>query len=266
MEIPEIRTTDIMISNIKIRELNIPPVRTVFDGTAPLVPAAPPVVLEIGSPIVDIPGCVEAHEKSDTNDNLLEDDPKGAKTFCDAGVPSYDPIQYEPERLVPTNPAPVPKTESPDKPTPEVPKAPKVSPPVKPETVVITCPTREQELKNPVGKILKGNEKIVGYELVGEKCIEVTEKLTIPQQIITSIPNAGMVTTTASIAVVATTSALMAKPLADLLLKVVKPTVKKIIKKIAKIRGKKAEILSVKERQDQQRLYSHALRKLKGKE
>ena len=84
MEIPEIRTTDIMISNIGIRELNVPPVRTVFDGTAPLVPAAPPVVLEIGSPIVDVPGCVEAHEKSDTNENLLDDDPKGAKTFCDA--------------------------------------------------------------------------------------------------------------------------------------------------------------------------------------
>ena len=265
MEIPEIRTTDIMISDIGIRELNIPPVRTIFDGTAPSVPAAPPVVLEIGSPIVDVPGSVEAHEKSDTNENLLDDDPKGAKTFCDAGVPSYDPIQYEPERLVPTNPAPVPKTESPDKPTPEVPKAPEVKPPPV-NTAKIDCPTREQELKNPVGKILKGNEKITGYELVGKECLMVKEKLSIPDQIIGNIPNAGAVTTTASIAVVATTSALMAKPLADLLLRVVKPTVKKIIKKIAAIRGKKTPTLSVGDRRDQQRLYSHALRKLKGKE
>lgn len=265
MKIPEIRTTDIMISDIGIRELNIPPVRTIFDGTSPSVPAAPPVVLEIGSPIVDVPGCVEAHEKSDTNENLLDDDPKGAKTFCDAGVPSYDPIQYEPERLVPTNPAPVPKTESPDKPTPEVPKAPEVKPPPV-NTAKIDCPTREQELKNPVGKILKGNEKITGYELVGKECLMVTEKLSIPDQIIGNIPNAGAVTTTAGIAVVATTSALMAKPLADLLLRVVKPTVKKIIKKIAAIRGKKTSTLSVRDRRDQQRLYSHALRKLKGKE
>ena len=44
MKIPEIRTTDIIISDVGIRELNIPPIRTVFDGTAPLVPAAPPVV------------------------------------------------------------------------------------------------------------------------------------------------------------------------------------------------------------------------------
>ena len=265
MEIPEIRTTDIMISDIGIRELDIPPVRTVFDGTAPLVPAAPPVVLEVGLPVVDIPGCVEAHEKSDKNENLLEDDPKGTKTFCDGQTPSFDPIQYEPERLVPTNPAPVPKTESPDKPAPEVPKAPEVKPPPI-NTAKIDCPTREQELKNPVGKILKGNEKITGYELVGKECLMVTEKLSIPDQIIGNIPNAGAVTTTAGIAVVATTSALMAKPLADLLLRVVKPTVKKIIKKIAAIRGKKTTILSVRDRRDQQRLYSHALRKLKGKE
>jgi hypothetical protein len=268
MEIPEIRTTDIMISNIGIRELNIPPVRTVFDGTAPLVPAAPPVVLEIGSPIVDVPGCVEAHEKSDTNENLLDDDPKGAKTFCDAGVPSYDPIQYEPERLIPTRPASVPKTESSDesdKTEPEVPKAPEVKPPPV-NAVKIDCPTREQELKNPVGKILKGNEKITGYELVGKECLMVIEKLSIPDQIIGNIPNAGAVTTTASIAMVATTSALLAKPLADLLLKVVKPTIKKVIKKIAAIRGKKTAVESVKDRRDQQRIRSHAIRKLKGKE
>ena len=265
MKIPEVRTSDIIISDVGIRELNIPPIRTVFDGTAPLVPAAPPVVLEVGLPVVDIPGCVEAHEKSDKNENLLEDDPKGTKTFCDGQTPSFDPIQYEPERLVPTNSAPVPKTESPEKPVPEVPKAPEVKPPPV-NTAKIDCPTREQELKNPVGKILKGNEKITGYELVGKECLMVTEKLSIPDQIVGNIPNAGAVTTTASIAVVATTSALVAKPLADLLLRVVKPTVKKIIKKIAAIRGKKTAVESVKDRRDQQRLYSHALRKLKGKE
>ena len=265
MKIPEIRTTDIIISDVGIRELNIPPIRTVFDGTAPLVPAAPPVVLEVGLPVVDIPGCVEAHEKSDKNENLLEDDPKGTKTFCDGQTPSFDPIQYEPERLVPTNTAPVPKTESPEKPAPEVPKAPEVKPPPI-NTAKIDCPTREQELKNPVGKILKGNEKITGYELVGKECLMVTEKLSIPDQIVGNIPNAGAVTTTASIAVVATTSALVAKPLADLLLRVVKPTVKKIIKKIAAIRGKKTAVESVKDRRDQQRVRSHAIRKLKGKE
>jgi hypothetical protein len=235
MKISKIRTTDIMISDIGIRELDIPPVRIIFDGTAPLVPAAPPVVLEVGLPVVDIPGCVEAHEKSDKNENLLEDDPKGTKTFCDGETPSYDPIQYEPERLIPTNSAPVPKTESPEKPAPEVPKAPEIKPPPeKPATVELIpeVPAPEPE-------------------------IPWVEKY---------LPSPEAATTTAAIAVVATTSALMAKPLADLLLRVIKPTVKKIIKKISAIRGKKTPTLSVRDRRDQQRLYSHALRKLKGKE
>ena len=91
----------------------------------------------------------------------------------------------------------------------------------------------------------------------------VTEKLSIPDQIIGNIPNAGAVTTTASIAVVATTSALMAKPLADLLLRVVKPTVKKIIKKIAAIRGKKPKVLSVSERVNEQRDRNRAIMELR---
>ena len=94
----------------------------------------------------------------------------------------------------------------------------------------------------------------------------VTEKLDIVDQIVGNIPNAGAVTATASIAVVATTSALLAKPLADLLLKVVKPTVKKVIKKIAAIRGKTVKVESLKERQGQQRIRNKAIRTLKGRE
>ena len=128
------------------------------------------------------------------------------------------------------------------------------------------CPTREQQLKNPVGKILEGNKKITGYEVVGKECLMVTEKLTIPDQIIGNVPNAGMITTTASIAVVATSSALLAKPVVDLLLKVVKPTVKKVMKKIATLRGKSPKIESLRERQGQQRIRNKAIRVLKGRE
>ena len=46
------------------------------------------------------------------------------------------------------------------------------------------------------------------------------------------------VTTTAAIAVVATSSALLAKPLADLLLKVIKPAVKQTMTKIQRLLGK----------------------------
>ena len=92
----------------------------------------------------------------------------------------------------------------------------------------------------------------------------VTENLTIPDQIVGNIPNAGMVTATASIAVVATTSALLAKPLADLLLKVVKPAVKKVLKKVATLRGKKIPVQSRGERLAEQRQRNQAVKAIRS--
>ena len=255
---------DIEIRDVNINSLNVPEVPEWLMDPPQALPPEVPVTQQIGIPIIDIPGCVEAHEQADEkNQSITGDDPKGVRVYCDGNVPSFNPLNYEPDQIVPIRP-PAVKTEQPDNevqapPAAEVPK--KVEKPV-----TIQCPTREQELKNPVGKILEGNKKITGYELVGKECLMVTEQLTIPDQIIGNIPNAGKVTTTASIAVVATASALLAKPLADLLLKAVKPTVKKVMKKIAAIRGKKMPVESVKERRDQQRVRSHAIRKLKGKE
>jgi hypothetical protein len=250
MDIP-----DIDIDNIQISNLNIPDIDVV--DTPPLTNyLTPPVTVNIGVPIVDIPGCVEAHQV-DENNKLEADDPKGVKVYCDGQTPSYNPIQYEPDQMVITRPSGFDtrmpdRPESPEVKSPEVPKTPA-------STAKIDCPTREQELTNPIGKVLEGNKKIVRYELVNDKCIEVTEKLDIPQQIISSLPSAGMVTTTASIAIVATSSALLAKPLADILLKVVKPTVKKVMKKIAAIRGKSVKVLSTAERRNEQRDRNRAI-------
>ena len=210
---------DIRIDNVDIKDISIP--QWVTEPPRIMNPVVPPVTTQIGVPVVDMPGCVEAHEQNSNKEKsgiLSEDDPNGVKVFCDAGVPSFNPIDYNKDKLEfqreqkvpPVNAGRPPETEVGDTKTPK-----NVAP--KPE-----CPTREQQLKNPVGKILEGNKKITGYELVGKECLMVTEKLTIPDQIIGNIPNAGMVTTTASIAVVATSSALLAKPVVDLLLKAVK--------------------------------------------
>ena len=205
-----------------------------------------------------MPGCVEAHEvNEEDNFKINEDDPKGVKVFCDGQMPSFTPMDYNKNKLKYEYEQPVPVVRPPEQPEVESPKT---------ETPKIPkCPTRDQELKNPVGKILEGNKKITGYEQVGKECLMVTENLSIPDQIVQNIPNPGVVTATASIAVVATTSALLAKPLADLLLKVVKPTVKKVIKKIAAIRGKVLKVESLKERRDQQRQRNKAIRTLKGR-
>jgi hypothetical protein len=120
-------------------------------------------------------------------------------------------------------------------------------------------------MKNePSGFIFdSGRKKVVGYKLEGLECKRIVEDISIPAQIINAIPPASTITTTASIAVVATTSALLAKPFADILLRVVKPVTKKVIKKIASIRGKKVKVLSTTERRLEQRDRNSAIMSLR---
>tara|TARA_B100002019_G_scaffold107540_1_gene92379 strand:- start:17172 stop:17939 length:768 start_codon:yes stop_codon:yes gene_type:complete len=250
MEIPE----------IGVRNLDIPPIRT-FDwlnNPPQAIPIYPPVTTQVGVPIINIPGCVEAHEADDgKNKNLTEDDPKGTRVYCDASTPSFNPLDYSPEGLTLSGPPVEPPKFENQKPELNVPET-KI-----PKTEIPKCPTRAQELKNPIGKILEGNKKIVAYELVGKECIEVTEKLNLQQQIVENIPSAGLVVTTGSIAAVAATSALLAKPLADLLLKVVKPAVKKTVQKIGIAFGRVPKLQSLRDRQDHQRMRTRALRELR---
>lgn len=250
------------IKPIQIRQLRIPKVDSQILPPPVVSSLNPPITVNIGLPIVDMPGCVEARNDNNGSKALFGDDPEGVVTLCGPGVPSYNAINYEPEQMILTGPAETPPVEPTV--TPPVPKTPEVKPPPTPE---VKCPTEAQALKEPIGTLVDGGtKKIIEYRLVGTECIPVKEDLKIPDQIVKAIPTAGAITTTASIAVVATTSALLAKPLADLLLKVVKPVTKKVIKKIAAIRGKKVTVESARDRRAQQRIRNHAIRKLKGKE
>ena len=258
MPIPDIR-----LNNLRIRDVVIPDVPKWMSSDPPMaVPILPPVTMEIGTPIVNIPGCVEAHKDNQENVNLKNEDDKGTMTLCDAGTPSYRPIDYDTNKIkLEQEPPPPPAYKAPPKPEPPETKTPEVP---KTEAPVPECPSRAQQLKDPVGKVVEGNKKIVAYETVGKECLPVFETLSIPDQIIQNIPSAGMVTTTASIAVVATSSALLAKPLADLLLKVVKPVVKKVLKKVATLRGKKIPPQSVSERTAEQRQRNQAVKSLRS--
>ena len=222
MEIP-------IISSPEIREIEIPKVVTEY-YTRTVLP--PPVVVNIGLPVVDIPGCVEAHETNNPKNNKIkEDDPSGTYTLCDAGVPSYNPINYNPEEMTIDRPAPVPNTEIPEPPEVEAPEIPK-------DLKEVQCPTEVQKLTQPIGTLVEsGTKKITEYRLVGKECIPITEEITIADQIIKGIPSANQVTTTTSIAVVATAAA-AATPL---LLRVVKPAIKQLANKIKKLIGKKVE-------------------------
>ena len=245
------------IKEIQIRSLDIPPVPDWLMQYPQSIPPIVPVTQNIGTPIVDMPGCVEAHP--DGSPQLAQDDPRGARTYCDGSVPSFNPINFEPNQTLPTQ---KPKVDTRQPKTPPVPELP--IPKTPPASAVVECPTPAQQAKEPVGTYLEGfRKKVTDYQLIGNQCIQITEKVPLPEQVIAGLPSPGAVMTTGGIAVVATASALAAKPLADILLKVIKPTVKKVMKKIAKIRGKQEEILSVTERRDLQRERTEAIRALK---
>ena len=105
-------------------------------------------------------------------------------------------------------------------------------------------------------------ERVSGYKLSddGKICIILYEDIPFTAQY---LPAPQVAATTGGIAVVATTSALLAKPLADLLLKVVKPVVKKVIAKVNAIRGKEEKRLSVRERLLAQRDRNRAVMELR---
>ena len=237
-----------MIEDIRIQDVRIPDISNWNQSLPPpVVPTIPHTTTTIGTPIIQLPGCVEAHPDAKKNKNLIADDPNGTVTFCDGTAPSFNPIEYNPEEIILTSPKETPKTpkekeqEAPQ-PPPQVPLPSSV-----PGTKVEGEPEQQQ---------CQWYKELLASD---PRCTEptFTEKY---------LPPLDMVTTTASIAVVATSTAIFAKPVADLLLKVVKPTVKKVVKKIATLRGKKVKVESVMERREQQRIRSHAIRKLKGKE
>ena len=203
----------------------------------------PPVVVKIGNPIVDIPGCVKMHKDDKRHKNnipidkkMVENDPKKAMTLCpDGSYPSYDAMNYEPEQLLMTyesEPPPVAPPPEPDIDTPETPTIPKTGD-EKPD-----CPGPTSLRIGAIGPSEK--EKVVGHELQKTPqgtwiCVELYEDINVVEQY---LPSAAVATTTASIAAVAGASALLAKPLADLLLRVFKPVIKQVLTKVNKALGK----------------------------
>ena len=72
----------------------------VFEAGAPtVIPPVVPVTEVIGTPIVNMPGCVKVHKENvkqrSKNKMLVDDDPKGNTVSCDAGAPYYEPAEYD---------------------------------------------------------------------------------------------------------------------------------------------------------------------------
>ena len=194
----------------------------------------PPVTLQIGFPIVDMPGCVDMHKDNKDHvsnlpfdKDLVNQDPKGSVVLCPHGeYPSYNAMDYTPEQLIITREIPPPPVEPP----------PEIEPPEVPDTgnigkEEVPCPGPGQ-LR--VGDLTQaGDEKVTGHELSadGKTCVTLYEDTTPVEKF---LPSVNQSTTTVAIAVLATAGA-AATPL---LLRIIKPIIKKLTTTLQKKLGK----------------------------
>ena len=163
----------------EIPEIQIPNLNIAVDLPEVAIPAAPPVTLELGVPVIDIP--------------------------------SFDSMDFEPEVVSPK---------------PSIPKKPE-----KPDPIESVKNIRLPEKSQPIPEVT----------------VEKSKPLT--QQIVEAIPPIPQATTVAASSVIGVSAAL-ATPY---LLKIIKPTIKKLAKKLQQILGKKPKAESVMERRKFQR-------------
>ena len=232
----------------EIKQINVPNIVIPKFGTnevwlngVPFIPNNdPPVTLQLGFPIVEIPGCVKMHKDNEDkisrlpfDKDLVNQDPKGSTTLCPHGeYPSYDAMEYTPEQLLITQETPPPPVEPPPSP---------------PEFETDAIPdTKDKEVDCPgpgqlrVGDITQsGDERVTGHELSadGKTCTTLYEPTTPLEKF---IPSTNQVTNTLAIAVIATAGA-TATPI---ILRIVRPILKKLWDTIQKKMGKKVRQLS----------------------
>ena len=201
-----------------------------------------PVTLQLGFPIIEIPGCVKMHR--DNRDHvsnlpfdkdLVNQDEKGSTVLCPHGeYPSYQAMDYQPEQLIITQ---------------EVPPPPVQPPPTPPEFKTDAIP--KDDYKDPkcpgpnnlrVGDTTQsGEERVIGHQLVPDPANpvkKICETLYEPTTVLEKyLPPPNQASTVTALAVVATAGA-AATPL---LIRVIKPVIKKLWTTIQKKLGKKIE-------------------------
>ena len=226
-----------------IEEINIPLIQQIGSRswmyTIPSVPNNdPPVTLQLGFPIVELPGCVETHQDNKIGANrlpldrdLVNDDPNGVTILCPNGeYPSYDAMNFEGVQSIPTTSTPPPPVAPP---APEIPDTGKVVPPEK----EVPCPGPNQLRIGDVTQ--SGDERVVGHRLLGDgkTCETLYEPTTVVEKFLPPLNQASTVT---ALAVVATAGA-AATPL---LIRVIRPVIKKLWTTIQKKFGKNVKQLT----------------------
>ncbi len=202
-EIPRIEIPIIDRYVINAPQINIPTV---------------PVTVPLGFPIIQMP-CVETRRFSYENSALINNDPAGNVVLCEGNVPSYTPMQFTPNEFIYVeSDLSQDKEQEAVKPiTPEIPTDKKEE-----EIFFVECPgpkdQRVGDFRNE-----KRLERVKGHELRndGRECITLYEPVTFVEQY---LPSGATASFTAATALVAAST--------PLLLNIIKPAVKNIVKKI----------------------------------
>ena len=234
------------IHPLNIRDVRIVTVNRPWMRTPPqAVPWTPPVTINIGVPIVQMPGCAKMHKESASNprnksSSLVNDAPDQNVVVCDGGMPYYEPPDYRANELTWETVYGEPEEQVSGVDTGE-PLAPPDADTTPPET-----PNEDKEVLCPgpanlrVGDITQaGDERVVGHQLIPDPNnpkVNICETLYEPTTAIEKfLPSVNQTTTTVAIAVVATAGA-AATPL---LLRVFKPIITKLWKILQQKLGKK---------------------------
>ena len=234
------------LSPIETGTVTIANINTPWMRTAPqAIPWTPPVTVNIGVPVVEMPGCVKIHKEnaknpSNKSSTLVNDDPNQNVVLCDGGMPYYEPPDYRADELTWQTVYGEPEEQVSGVDTGE-PLAPPDADTTPPET-----PKEDKEVLCPgpanlrVGDITQaGDERVIGHQLIPDPNnpkVNICETLYEPTTAVEKyLPSVNQTTTTVAIAVVATAGA-AATPL---LLRVFKPIITKLWKTLQKKLGKK---------------------------
>jgi len=204
------------IPKIEIKEVYVPKIRT--------WEVQPPILDLITKPVVDIPGCVDAHRNNLTG--LINEDELGTYQACGTfDIPSYEPLEYNPANFIYTAPAEQQEQqqEQPPQKQAKIPEKKKEE-----ELVIPPCPSKKDQR---VGDFRndKKLERVIGYErgTNGIECITLYEDVPFIDQY---IPSFKQFTGVFSLALVGCS--------APIILNLVKPIVKNVIKKLTKKKDK----------------------------
>ena len=202
-------------NNINVRMRNVRDIRVINTGVREIadnriwlrqqpnaIPQNVPVTTRIGTPIVNMPGCVKAHKENaenpaNKNKMLVDNDPEGNIVLCDGGMPYFQPPDYDYRDLswrTIYGDAPVAEgidTGEPPPPpnTPDTPGAPTTPPTTKED---VPCPPANARREGDLNQA--GTEKVTGYELQRDPnnyeqfiCVTLWEDISFAERYLPSV-------------------------------------------------------------------------------